>query len=358
MLLTPADPRLAFFAPQPTDRNRPEIRLDRFPAAAHTACVGRIGPLANLRSSSGCAVQLITDSPWVELHLARLRHHQPSPCGIAAEILGSGARTVSESPDLRARDGDVRVRLATGLERGGPPAEVRLWLPAISTCALAGVELADGAVAASARPLTPRWLVLGDSLAQGFIAQSPLDGWVARLAARWNAPAWNLGVGGLGIMTEVFRWALDARRWELVVIALGSNHAWNDAEADRAGDCAEALAEIALAGGHGRVVWLEPPWKCLDDGHGPAAFQGVPLDPKAAHRIARIRADLHDRLAPLAPRLEWITDLMPHDPRLLPDGLHPQAAGFAQMAARLADRLADRLAEGLGNLAPDPRVSF
>ncbi len=350
MLLKPADPRLAFFAPQPTDRNRPEVRLDRFPAAAHAACVGRIGPLANLRSSSGCAVQVVTDSPWVELHLARLRHHQPSPCGIAAEIRGSGTRTVSESPDLRERDGDVRVRLATGLERGGPPAEVRLWLPAISTCALAGVELADGALAAAAPPLTPRWLVLGDSLAQGFIAQSPLDGWVARLANRWNAPAWNLGVGGIGIMPEVFRWALESRRWGLVVIALGSNHAWNDAEAERAADSAQALAELALAGGHGRVAWLEPPWKCLDEGLGPATFQGVPLDAAAAGRIARIRTDVRERLAPLAPRLEWIADIMPHDPRLLPDGLHPQAAGFA--------RVADRLAQALGNAAPDPHVSF
>ena len=48
---------------------------------------GQIGPLANLRSSSGCAVLLRSDSPVITLHLDRLRHHQFAPVGIDIEVI-------------------------------------------------------------------------------------------------------------------------------------------------------------------------------------------------------------------------------------------------------------------------------
>lgn len=336
MLLAPDDGRLAWIAPQAPDLGLAEVRLERFPRAAAEALLGQIGPTANLRSSAGCGVRFACDSPWVELRLARLRHHQPFPQAVAMEVDGYAVH----GPDLREQQGDLAVRLPTGRERGGPLAAITLWLPCISTCAVAGVALADGArVEASPAP-EPRWLAIGDSLTQGFSVQSPLDSWTARVARRLGLPCWNLGIGGVKIEPEVFRWALAARSWDVVTIGLGSNHAWRQSDSEAAADRAAALAAIAVAGGHRRIVWILPPWKPCEEGKGPADFQGVPLGRDTGERVGHIREALRQRLAAFAPRLELTEGHVPADVRLLPDGLHPAAHGSAIIAERLAAVLA------------------
>ncbi|MGV3722348.1 MAG: hypothetical protein ACO1SX_15685, partial [Actinomycetota bacterium] len=85
-------------------------------------------------------------------------------------------------------------------------------------------------------------------------------------------------------------------------------------------------------GGHGRVVWLLPPWKPCEEGKGPSDFAGVPLNWETGERVRRVRDLLHERLSEYVPKLELVGDLLPHDPRYFPDGLHPFAAGFARMA--------------------------
>ena len=336
MMLGPADPRLSFWCPQPVDRSRSEARLDRFPAAVTPLLSGQIGPLANLRSSSGCAVALRTDAPWVELHLDRLRHHQLVPVGVACEVAQEdGTWQAFSSPDLREREGRVSVRFATGLERGGAPRAVALWLPLISTCAVAGVSVPDGALVEPEPAPEPRWLALGDSLTQGFSTQCPTQNWVHRVMRARGLPVWNLGVGGLRIEPEVARWALESRRWELVTIGLGSNHAWRESDAVEAAPRAVALAELVLAGDHGRVLWLLPPYKPCEEGKGPSDFAGVPLDRAAGERAGRVRAALREALAPYAPRIELVDDLGVRDHRYYPDGLHPFAIGFARYAERV-----------------------
>ena len=335
MMLGPGDPRLSFVCPQPVDRTRTEARLDRFPAAVTAVLSGQIGPLANLRSSSGCAVLTRTDAPWIELHLDRLRHHQLVPVGVACEVAQEGgAWQAFSSEDLREREGRVAIRFATGLERGGAPRAVALWLPLISTCAVVGVAVPDGAVVESEPPPEPRWLAIGDSLTQGFSVQCPTQNWVHRVMRARGLPAWNLGVGGLKIEPEVVRWALDARHWQLVTIALGSNHAWRETDEADVAERAATLAQAALAGGHGRVLWLLPPYKPCEDGKGPTEFAGVPLDRAAGERAGRVREVLRATLAGVA-GIEVVDDLGVRDYRYYPDGLHPFAIGFARYAERV-----------------------
>ena len=346
MLLTPADERLNFIAPQPVNRSLPAVRLERFPAEIARMLAGQIGPLANLRSSTGCGVALATDSPWIELRLERLRHHQPIAQGIALEIRNDdGTWAGADSPDLRERDGDLMVRLHTGLR----PGEIQpciVWLPPLSTCSITGVGLHDAALVdtwATPEPqwLEPKWLAIGDSLTQGFSTQSPLTTWVHRLSRRWNLPAWNLGIGGVMIEPEVFAWALAARRWQLVTIALGSNNGWRDSTVELAADQAQRLVELALAGNHGQIAWCLPPWKPMEDGKGPPEFMGIALDRATGARIARVREALRTRLAQY-PTVQVIDDILPHDHRWYPDGLHPSAFGFARYAESVAARLDPR----------------
>jgi hypothetical protein len=149
---------------------------------------------------------------------------------------------------------------------------------------------------------------------------------------RWDLPVWNLGVGGLKIEPAVVGWALAARRWDLVTLGLGSNHSWNEADVLAAPGRAAELAELALSGGHGRVVWLLPPWKPCEEGLGPPDFAGVPLDRETGDRVRRVRDTIAERLAEYAPRLEVAGNLGPREARYYPDGLHPFAAGFALYA--------------------------
>ncbi|HEU4753871.1 MAG TPA: SGNH/GDSL hydrolase family protein, partial [Armatimonadota bacterium] len=246
-----------------------------------------------------------------------------------------GAGRAYSSLDLREVGGSVSVPFATGLQRGEAPRTVALWLPLISTCALAGVSVAEGSRVEPAEPPEPRWLAIGDSLTQGFSVQCPTQSWVHRLARRWALPAWNLGVGGLKIEPGVVDWALRERRWELVTVALGSNHAWSDEDVLTVGDRAAEMAELALAGGHGRVAWILPGYKPLEEGKGPPDFMGVPLDRAAGERLRRIREILRERLSLYAPGLELVEEVAPRDPRLYPDGLHPFALGSARYADNL-----------------------
>jgi lysophospholipase L1-like esterase len=338
------DARLAVFAPLPVDRGMPALRLERFPKSVYEALSGHIGPLANLRSSSGCAILVRTDSPRVEIRLERLRHHQIVPCGMACEIGHAGGITAVSSDDIREWDGDVTVGFTTGLERGAGLAQLAIWMPLISTCAVAGVAVCRGADVGHAEAPMARWLAIGDSLTQGFSVQSPVQNWVHRLSRRWDMPVWNLGVGGILIRPEAFAWALTSKRFDLVTIALGSNHSWKEQDVLEVEGRASELAELALGGthageAHGRIIWLLPPWKPCEEGKGPPDFAGVPLDRAAGLRAGRVRDALARRLSDYGPRLELVGDLMPHDHRLLPDGLHPFAMGFARFADNLHQAL-------------------
>jgi len=204
---------------------------------------------------------------------------------------------------------------------------------------VAGVAVADGAQLAATPAPVPRWLAIGDSLTQGFSVQSPTDCWVHRLSRRLALPGWNLGVGGLKIEPEAFRWALDARVWDVVTIGLGSNHAWRQSDADTAAERAAHLARLVLAGPHRRVVWILPPWKPCEAGKGPSDFQGVPLGPDTGERVRQVRESMRTALTPFAPRLVLAEGHVPEDVRLLPDGLHPVAHGSAIIAERLEPAL-------------------
>src|SRR5688572_23439446 len=78
------------------------LRMERFPQEAHDCVRGQVGPTANLRSSSGCGVGFLTDSPCMEVQLGALRHHQTVPSGIALEVRQADGRwDCFPSRDLR-----------------------------------------------------------------------------------------------------------------------------------------------------------------------------------------------------------------------------------------------------------------
>lgn len=337
-----ADERLAWWAPRDPVRSGKALRIERFSGEAIRQLDGQIGPLANVRSASGCAVVVRTDSPWVVLRLDRLRHHQYAPVGIDAEVVADdGEGFTLHSPDLRESLGQVDVRFATGLERGGPLRTVWIWLPLISTAVVTGLRLTRESVLE--RPSLPqaRWLAIGDSLTQGFVVQQPTQNWVHRVQMAMALPAWNLGVGGLKIEPDFFEESLTARSWDLLTIGLGSNHSWREMDVDSVATRAEGLLAAVQRADVARVCWLMPPWKPCEDGKGPPHFMGVPLDRSAGGRTSRIRSILAEVLES-HPQVQVIDGLMPHDERYFVDGLHPSALGMAHYAEQVLAGLREK----------------
>lgn len=336
------DERIAVFAPQAARRLRGELRISRFPARASEILQDQIGPLANLRSAAGCFLCVRTNSPRIDVLLRRLRHHQPVPQSLDCVVEQTdGTWLSSASVDLRPLDGDVRVSLFTGLERDRAAREVRIFLPCISTCVIAGLAISDDADFATGQVPKADFLALGDSLTQGFNVAHPTQTWVQRVAFRRGLHAWNLGLGGLKIEPAVHDWAIQRGDWRVIVVALGSNHAWRESDADHCSERAAMLLELlqpCLA--QTQVLWVLPPWKPLENGLGPPDYMGVPLTAAAAKRVERVRADLAQILRS-EPRITVVTDALPHQARWMPDGLHPEALATAAYADAIDAAMAE-----------------
>lgn len=345
--LPAADPRLSWFAPRVQHEADGSLRPERFGPEAARLLAGQIGPLANLRSPAGCALVLACDAPWIELRLRRLRHHQPFPVGIDLEIGdGQGGWQCSSSPDLRPQSGDLTLRLATGLERGGPLRECWLWLPLVSTCVVAGLGLPEGSRVEAVPLPEPDWLALGDSLTQGFSVAQPTQAWLHVVGRACGLRPRNLGVAGLRVEAELYAEVLT-RPWPLISIGLGSNHAWRETDFEGFEDRLRALLARLDPARHRRVLWLLPPWKPCEEGLGPPSFMGLPLDRAAGRRVAQLRERLAALLAAEAAWIEQVPPLMPRDQRLYPDGLHPQTLAAAAQARALAALLGTRLGDGV-----------
>ena len=334
--LAASDSRLCYSAPQEPVFVGESVRLERFPRATQALLKGQIGPLANLRSAPQCGVGVVTDSPFIELRLQQLRHHQPMPVALDAEMSWpDGRQHVSHGADIRELRDACCIRLATGCVPGDP-ATVWLWLPVISTCQVSSVALADGSSVAAADKPEADWLAIGDSLTQGFTVQQPSQTWVHRVARKHQLTPWNLGVAGIRIEAEVFSWALAERDWRLVTINLGANHAHRAEDVATAGERAAAFAEAVIAAVSCPILWILPPWRPCEDGLGPTEFMGVPLDTAAGQRTRQVREALQTVLASYEPSIRCVLDPMPHEYRAYPDGLHPQAAMAAHCAAAVS----------------------
>jgi len=327
------------FCPREPRREDGAWRPVRFPPETEALLAERIGPQANLASPAGCALRCVTDAPWCELHLASLRHHQPLPSALDAELIEATGRRVVTGTELQGRRGEIVERFE--LAAPGAPAELRelwLWLPPISTCAVAGLGLPEGATLAPPPPAAVGWLAIGDSITQGFAARSYAETWVHRVMRACGRLCWNLGIAAVGVEPELFTPALPPGRFELATVGLGANDAWRVSAADGLEERVDAVLAL-LCPAVRRCVWLLPPWKPCEAGLGPERYAGVLLDRAAGERMGHLRERLAAHLARFPDFVEVVGDLLPSDPDLQPDGVHPGAAGFARMAERLAPQL-------------------
>lgn len=302
--------------------------------------------------SAGIALEFETDATRVALEVRvdptpagtasvlaavrRVGQMEPPFDGISIEVDGTRMGLVSTP----GTDGLIEFSLdsATAPEPGlqrlpgmGEPHRVRVWLPCLSGCAVRSLT-SDGTYLEPV-PAKGELLVLGDSIAQGFVTADPALSWAARVAEARKLTLVNQGVGGQVFQPGTLVGLAEATRPEAIVVEFGENYRFEPCQAARVEhDIRTYLYELSEAFGE-VSTWVITPMPYLSDiyhTHPKSCYAHV-ADLIATHAAAHPQMRMVDGFSLLdAERL----------PDLIADGSdHPNPAGQALIAERLLDAM-------------------
>ncbi len=217
------------------------------------------------------------------------------------------------------------VRSLPGL---GSTHHVRIYLPCLRGCVL-GRVWGDGTFL-RAVPARPRLLVLGDSIAQGYVAGDPALAWPTLVAERMGLDLVNQSIGGQvfqpGTVAGVLS-VLEPQEVEAVVVELGENYRYERCgRGEVARDVRMYLGELREALPATRVWVTTPMW------HDELRY---PTDPRSCFADVAdvIRAEVARRENMEVVEGSWLIDAKPS---LMADAYeHPNARGSAMVAERL-----------------------
>lgn len=218
------------------------------------------------------------------------------------------------------------VRSLPGL---GSTHHVRVYLPCLTGCVL-GRVWGDGTFM-RAVPARPRLLVLGDSIAQGYVAGDPALTWPMLLAERAGLDLVNQSIGGQvfqpGTVAGLLA-ALEPQEVEAAVVELGENYRYERcSRGEMARDVRMYLGEVRDALPMTRVWVCTPMWH--DEDRYPSNPRSCFADVADVIRTEVARRDNMEVVEG-----SWLIDAKPS---LMADAYeHPNATGSAMVAERLA----------------------
>ena len=244
-----------------------------------------------------------------------------------------GAKRVSEA---KAELGSASVRLPAG--SGPEPAIV--YLPEGMRPLLRGVRGIGGAIAPA--PPQPRWLCYGDSIAEGWCASEPAAAWPHLAARERGLDVVNLGYAGAARGEIASAEEIAALSADLISIAHGTN-CWTRTPHGAALFAEGLRAFLAIVReGHPRtpIVALSPILR--PDAEATRNRLGATL----ADLRGTFEAVIRERQAAGDARLFLVPGQALVARERLPDGIHPDDAGHAQIAAAIGPALSDSLRKG------------
>jgi hypothetical protein len=323
---------------------------------------------------SGARIELVSDTTTVEVEvmLTRLAYGDDPPRAAAVDLVVDGdlADTVAAGGGHVFRFKDRRS-LAFDVE-SGPPSAVRfeglpagdkhleLWLPANASVAVRAVRIDDGASLAAPPDPTRRWVHYGSSISHCAEAEQPTGVWPAIVARREQLDLLNLAVAGQCHLDQFVARTIRDLPVDLISLKVGINVVNGDTLRERTFVPAVHGFLDTVRDGHPHTpLVVVSPIICpvVEDHPGPTVgdeagmcrrVERAPGDIPGALTLRRIRDLLAEvvlaRRTAGDEQLHYLSGLELFDAAdldHLPDGLHPDATGYA----RIADRF-QRLAFG------------
>jgi lysophospholipase L1-like esterase len=230
------------------------------------------------------------------------------------------ARGDRPSCEVPARPGAGTVQLPIG------PGPTTVYLPEGMAPALTGIAGLGGAIAPS--PPQRRWLAYGDSITEGWGASAPGRTWLATAARRLDLEAVNFGYAGSGRGELVVAEAMAAVPADVITIAFGTN-CWGMIAFSEDLLAATVRGFVAsVRAGHPRTPIVAVSPIVRPDAENTPNRLGATL---AGLRAAYERAVLSLGTADSGITLAGGGELVRADQ--LADGIHPDDAGHAALAA-------------------------
>lgn len=285
------------------------------------------GPGRGFRwDSPGARVRWRTDSPRVRVRLRYSARHTGTSRNSVGVFRIDGR---SDPAWTFTRPAAGEAELVVPLPADATWHDYEVILPYGDSVDVLGVEVAAGAAwaPARARPET-RYVALGDSVTHGFTASEVTKTYAFQVAERNGWELVNLGIGGRGTHGPDGAFLAGVKA-DVVSVLIGVNDWQAGAELERFRANYRQLVADLLRGNPRAAVhlitplWVPPTW-------APATVR-FPLE--RYREIVREVAAQHPD-----PRLTVIEGpaLIDHDSALFdPIAVHPNDAGFAQMAERL-----------------------
>lgn len=191
----------------------------------------------------------------------------------------------------------------------------------------------DGVMEPVTFPEAPM-IFIGDSITQGMEAVAPGETYAVQLAQKLGRDSINLAVGGMRMLAEPTRYALDYR-WDTAILAYGVNDAAGRtplaAFREQTRRCLTLLTARAEA-----QVWI----------FTPIPWPNQPVKHPVEFALEQYREILLECAAafPAVRVVDGFT-LLENEARYFADGVHPNAEGMARMAERLFRRFTGSGAE-------------
>lgn len=248
--------------------------------------------------------------------------------GLPVELVVDRSAVGSTRPDAAGR--------VTFAGLGAEPKEVQLWLPQFGEVRVRALEVdRDSRVEAPAPDARSRLVAYGSSITHGRTAPTPRSTWPALLADALDLHLTSLGFGSECHLDPLVARTVAALPADVVVLCLGINVYTGASLTQRTLPPAVAGFVDLVREGHPAVpVHLVTPIASPAREDVPNAA-GLTLA-----EVRRIVAAAGRRLQQAGDEHLHVVDglcvLGPEEAHHLPDGLHPDAAGYELMAGRLS----------------------